>query len=381
MPTQANTSARRTLTAARVLAEVIMQGGASRSRLAGWLGVSKASISRAVEELIGNGWVEEGARFRVAQRGRSATSIIARAGLGYIIGADLEGSAARACIFDCQRNVIGSRRRAIDPSWAPQRIGAQIRALVYEVIADADVPSEKLIALGLALPGVATLDGREVRTTFAQGKLTRVGIHEMIGDFELPIVAADNTFCVSDYERRFGVAADVQSFASVLVRYGIGAAICSNGRFLSGEAVLCSELGHVRMQLDGEECICGQRGCLDTLASGRTWPSAEERHGERWEADLANRAHHLGVGIANILKIVPLPVVVLNGIYNAYPDIVRPAVNSALNAALEPIGLQVPSLRFGDDLESKASISAGLRALDQCLGEYLERSSLARRSA
>ena len=137
-----------------------------------------------------------------------ATSLLARAALGYVIGADLEGTAARACLFDCQRNVIASRRRAIDPAWAPQRIGAQWRALIDEVITAAHVPCEKLVAIGLALPGVTALGSQEVRTTLSQGNLTRLGVREMLGDFDLPIVANDNTLCVSDYERRFGVCAE-----------------------------------------------------------------------------------------------------------------------------------------------------------------------------
>jgi len=368
-------------TPSSLLADIITCGEGSRTELADRLGVSKASIGRAVEQLIRSGLVEEGARYRASERGRSATAIVARAELGYAIGADLEGSAARACLFDCQRNVVASRYHAIDPTWTPKRIGAQWRRLIDEVVESAGVPRDRIIALGLAVPGVGAPGAEEMRTTLSHGLLTRLDVRELLGDFDLPVVASDNTLCVSDYERRFGVASDVASFVSVLVRYGIGAAICSRDRFVSGEEALCSELGHVSVRGGSKPCVCGSRGCLDTTASGRSWPSVEQRRGASWEAELVQRARDLGSGLASLLKIVPLPVVVLNGIYNPYSEIVEPVFLEVLEAELGPLGLPVPSLRFGDDVESKASLGAGLRALGHCLEDYLEADGVGRRSA
>jgi len=369
------------LTPERTLTAIVTSGAQSRSALCDGLGVSKASISRMVDQLIRRGWVDEGAPFRLSERGRSATSLLARADLGYVVGADLEGSAVRVCLFDCRREVIASRRREVDPKWPADRIVAQWRSLILETIESAGVPREKLIALGLALPGLTAIDAGEVRTKLAPGALTRFDVAESLRDLGVPIVTSDNTLCVSDYERRFGVATDVGSFVSVLVRYGIGAAICSRGRFVAGEETLCSELGHMRIDTAGEPCICGLSGCLDTFAAGRTWPEAAARTGERWDRELEQRSSRLGVGLANLLKIVPSPLVVLNGIYNRYEERVRPVLLRTLAAELEPIGLAAPELKFGDELELKASIGAGLRAIDACMGDYLDERPPLERSA
>lgn len=362
---------RSALTIERTLAEIIGSEARSRSDLTVSLEASKASISRLVDRLIRRGWVSEGAPVRVAERGRNATTLLVQRDLGYAIGADLEGFAIRVCLFDCQRNVIKSRKRLVDPEWSPERIIAQWRSLIVDVIESAGVPREKLIGLGLALPWIPVDGAEEVRSRLTAGSLVRFNVSEALGDIGVPIVASDNTLCVSDYERRFGVATGEASFASILVRFGVGAAVYHRGRFVVGEDSPCSELGHVRVAQGGEACICGATGCLDPLVSGRTWSPESGRTGASWERELAERAHHLGVGIAHLLKIIYTPLVVLNGVYNAYEDRVGKEIRESLAAELDPHGLPVPEVRMGDQLEYKACIGAGLRAIDQRLDGYL----------
>jgi predicted NBD/HSP70 family sugar kinase len=149
--------------------------------------------------------------------------------------------------------------------------------------------------------------------------------------------------------------------------------VSSQGRFIVGEELACGELGHMRVQLDGPLCICGLRGCLDAFCSGRTWPDVNERLGEAWQASIAERVQILGIGIGNLLKLVHSPLVILNGIYNDYQEIVRKPLAAAIAAELSPLGLSTPRLAFGARLEEKACIGAALRAIDQQMAGYLER--------
>src|SRR5690606_10460575 len=92
-------------------------------------------------------------------------------------------------------------------------------------------------------------------------------------NFDLTV--SNNVVCVSEYERKIGVAAGIHDFISVLVRYGIGASIYSNGSLAVGQELSTGELGHMRIDMRGPECTCGQKGCLDVFASGRTWTNIE----------------------------------------------------------------------------------------------------------
>lgn len=69
-------------------------------------------------------------------------------------------------------------------------------------------------------------------------------------------------------EYRFGTGQDCLNFAFVTISTGIGAGIVANGRLVVGTNGLAGHLGHIVTDSNGESCGCGQRGCLETVASG-----------------------------------------------------------------------------------------------------------------
>jgi len=361
------------LTAAKTLATIIAGPADSRRALEEQLGVSKASVCRVVDQLLERGLVVEGATLPGLGRGRFTTSLHARPDLGYVIGTDLEGLAIRVCVLDCARNILASRRCAIEANWSIQRILRSWRSLITETLEAARIDHNHVIALGVALPGMAATGDTELRTYLPPGRLVRFDVREELSQFDLPIVVSDNTLCVSDFERRLGEARETPSFLSILVRYGMGMTVSSRGRFIVGEELACGEFGHMRIQIDGPLCVCGLRGCLDAFCSGRTWSEANERLGEAWQVSIAERAQILGIGIGNLLKLVHSPLVILNGVYNDYQEIVREPLCTAIAAELAPLGLSAPHLAFGAPMEEKACIGAALRAVDQQMVDYLER--------
>ncbi len=67
-------------------------------------------------------------------------------------------------------------------------------------------------------------------------------------------------------ERRFGAARDCADVIYLRLAAGIGAGVVCDGRML-GQHGLAGELGHVRVEPQGLLCRCGNRGCLETVAS------------------------------------------------------------------------------------------------------------------
>lgn len=373
MPDQRRRIRHGQLTEARVLGSVIAGASDSRKAIESNLAVSKASVCRMVDRLLERGLLREGNPVPSEGRGRNAALLQAAPDFGYVVGADLEGLALRVRVLDCGRNILASRNRAIDPEWSVQRILGTWRSLISEAIASANIAPDRLIALGVALPGMASAGEDVVRTYLPPGRLVEFDVHEELAGFGLPIVASDNTLCVSEFERRLGSACDADSFLSVLVRYGIGAAIFSRGRFIVGEELAASDLGHMRVDLNGPLCVCGRRGCLDAYCSGRTWPGESARSGSAWEDSLVERAHLLGLGIGNLLKLVGSPRVVVNGIYNEYESIIREPLEAAIASDLSPLGIEPPEIDFGLSLDEKTCVGAAVRAIDREIEGYFER--------
>lgn len=358
--------------AAAVVA-LVTGAAATRGGLANVLGVSKATASRVVERLQRRGWVEEAAppqRVR-GQRGRPPAGVRPAAGLGYVVGADLEGLAMRACVLDAQRRVVAGRRRRIDRRWGPGTLFRRWRELVEEVLAESGVSPRRLVAVGLALPGVAWPGSCRVRAWLPPGRFADLDAGAVFAPLGVPVRCADNTLCVADYERRFGAARRLERFALVLVRYGLGGVVFAGGAFVVGDVLPVAEVGHLRVDPRGAWCVCGRRGCLDALVSGRTWPAARARRGAAWRAELRRRARWLGAGLAAWVATARVPHLMLHGIYNEYSDVVRPEVSRALDRELGTLRVDPPQVVFGRTGEMQASLGAALRAAETELPRYL----------
>jgi predicted NBD/HSP70 family sugar kinase len=68
-------------------------------------------------------------------------------------------------------------------------------------------------------------------------------------------------------ERRYGAAQTSDDVTYVRLSAGIGAGIVSEGRMLLGHDGLAGEIGYVPIEANGQVCRCGNRGCLETVAS------------------------------------------------------------------------------------------------------------------
>lgn len=361
------------ITGARIISAIVASGADSRADLCENLGLSKASVARAVEGLVGLGLVHEGPKLLRSGPGRRPLRLSPRADLAYVLGADLEGLALRACLLDCSGRMVSSAKRSIDGEWPMGRILQEWVGLMRRVLASTPAAADRLAGLGIGLPGVVSRDGPRIRAYLPPGRWVDVDIGEALSGFSAPVAAANNVICVSEYERRLGAARGADHCVSVLVRYGIGAALFFNGSFCVGEDAVAGELGHVRIDAGGPVCICGQRGCLDVYASGRTLPSPDRRQGSGWLGQLAERGRCLGVGLGGLLKIFHPSMVIVNGVYNPYREVVEPVLLDTLNQGLRPLGLPVPDVVFGEPVDFKASVGAALRAADVFLGQHLLR--------
>ncbi|MFF0447395.1 ROK family protein [Streptomyces sp. NPDC004609] len=92
------------------------------------------------------------------------------------------------------------------------------------------------------------------------------------------------------------------SFAYLHLGSGLGAGLVLGGGLHRGPRTGAGEFGHQVVQLDGPECVCGRRGCVEALclaAVGR--------------GDLATAARILGVGAANLVALLDIDRVLLGG--------------------------------------------------------------------
>jgi len=146
-------------------------------------------------------------------------------------------------------------------------------------------------------------------------------------------------------EHRFGAGRGVSNLILLTLGTGIGGGIIINGEMYLGACGSAAEIGHMVIDVNGPECGCGNRGCLETLASGTAVArdavrrinqgeksslvamvggkiediTAEKvgtaaRKGDSLALDVLSRAGtYLGVGLANLVNIFNPEMIVLGG--------------------------------------------------------------------
>lgn len=109
------------------------------------------------------------------------------------------------------------------------------------------------------------------------------------------------------------------SMAYLNLGTGLAAGVVLDGRLLRGGHGIAGEIGHIPIDPAGVRCGCGQRGCLETVASGlaiaRTWPTASEHPArELFDAADAGDARAIAVreeflsGVATAVRLLVLTV-------------------------------------------------------------------------
>jgi glucokinase len=87
--------------------------------------------------------------------------------------------------------------------------------------------------------------------------------------FGLPVVVDNDANAAAWGERTFGSARGSDDVVLLTVGTGIGSGLIANGELVRGFTGAGAEMGHTVVQMDGPECTCGLRGCLEQLASGQ----------------------------------------------------------------------------------------------------------------
>ncbi|MBF9069160.1 ROK family protein [Streptacidiphilus fuscans] len=101
----------------------------------------------------------------------------------------------------------------------------------------------------------------------------------------LPVVLGGDAVAMTAAEHWIGAARGFSTALCLVVSTGVGAGLVLDGKVHAGPTGNAGHLGHITVDLDGDPCPCGSRGCLERLASGTAIAAWALGHGWRPEAD------------------------------------------------------------------------------------------------
>lgn len=111
-----------------------------------------------------------------------------------------------------------------------------------------------------------------------------------------------------------GAAAGVDNFIAMVVSTGVGGGIVLDGRLLDGAAGNAGHIGHVCVEPEGRECVCGARGCLEAEASGTSIAAVTGRPAAEAGPEVVARTGRLvGRAVASVANLLDLGLAVVAG--------------------------------------------------------------------
>lgn len=287
----------------RIAEAIRSDPGIPRAELAQIVGMSPATITRAVQAMLEAHVVEEARRPRVQGSGRSRVGLQVNAEIGYALALDVKVRSAVAALVDFTGAVIC--RQELTMSMADVSVAMTVLPeFVAHVLAERSSSTDRLWGVGVSIPGTWSASQRTLVFSPSLPRWRGVNLQSLFSALSArAFVVENNTRAAAIAELTLGAARRFRDFLYVYGDFGVGSTFVHQREIVRGLDNLASGLGHTLMSLDGPVCeVCGRAGCiaplLNTGAIRRRIAS-----GEPTEVVLRDTARILSVPIANLLNL------------------------------------------------------------------------------
>ncbi|MDQ2974066.1 MAG: ROK family protein [Acidobacteriota bacterium] len=303
------------------------------------------------------------------------------------IGIDLSGSKLCAATVN-NEGLIGERREA---PLERENLVDQLARVVGELRGGAN----QIGSVGIAIPGLVNRQtDRVVASSYVPATL-RESLHADVMSATGLRVELENDANAAAYgEYKIGAGRGSRDLFYITIGEGIGGAIILDGKLWTGASGLAGEVGHITIDTEGDECQCGNRGCLETVASA---PNIVRRANQRLNRDstsslsrlamnkdftaddmareakegddfslmmIERTGKYIGTGVASVINLLNIERIVLGGgVMQAGDLILKPIIQEAKRRAFQPCfeATQIVLAALGADA---AIIGAAMLARD-----------------
>ncbi|MGZ4218557.1 MAG: ROK family transcriptional regulator [Solirubrobacteraceae bacterium] len=261
----------RQLNRLRVIEAIYRHPATSRADITRRTGLARQTVSTIVDELEGAGLVEERCATGDASArntGRPPILLSLVPGAAFAVGLDFGHQHIRVAVCDLSGHPVVDDWSPAEVDHAPTESLDLAHELVRHAITDAGIDRDRLLGVGM---GLAAPINKATGELEADGILP--GWHgirpaaEMEARLGIPVELANDADVGALGEKVFGAGSAVDDLVYVRLSAGVGAGMILAGRPYHGALGVAGEIGHVLADPGGPICRCGNRGCLETIAS------------------------------------------------------------------------------------------------------------------
>tara|TARA_R110002020_G_scaffold57274_8_gene157829 strand:+ start:363 stop:1616 length:1254 start_codon:yes stop_codon:yes gene_type:complete len=255
-------------TRSAILDMVRSSGTVSRVELAEMSGLTATSITRVVKSLIEDGLVIE-TGFGDSTGGKRPSLLELNPRGGYAIGLSLDDERLTYVAADLGGTVVGQLVSHGIGQEAPRETVERIAGEIDDLILQLGIPREHVVGVGIAGAGLDLGAGAE-RLSLTAEEWESFAVQEALESLAgFPVLRDNDAACAALGQYWVGRISATQDFATLYMSNGFGLGLMTGGRVSRGTSSNVGEIGHLLVDVNGPECWCGARGCLEMLAAPR----------------------------------------------------------------------------------------------------------------
>lgn len=203
------------------------------------------------------------------------------------VGVSLSGTNARAALVNADGHVSETRETTFNGESAALQIARMIAEL-------RDLAP--LAAIGMGVPGLVNKESGRIIFSNDLPSLVQTDLRANVAQasgFDVSRIVLENDANAAAYgEWVIGAGRGCRNLFYVTIGAGVGGAFLVDGKIWRGASGFAGEFGHITIDPEGVECVCGNIGCLETVASA---PNIVRRTRERLKRDNTSSLSRLGL--------------------------------------------------------------------------------------
>ena len=291
----------------------------SRAAIARATHLTRPTVSSIVAELIAETLVIE-TGLGASAGGKRPTLLSVAHDAHQLICVDLGSQEFRGAVLNLRGDII---YRLDMPS--QQHVGDDALALTFTLIDQLmDNVTENLLGIGIGTPGLVDAQAGIISNAVNLNWVD-VALSDLVGQrYGKPVYIANDSHMAALAEYTFGPSRDSNNLIVIKIGRGLGAGIIIHGQPFYGDGMGAGEIGHVVVAENGRFCTCGNRGCLETVASttaileqvNLTWAelvAAYKNEEPESTALITGVGHYLGKAIAALIGSTNIHHIVITG--------------------------------------------------------------------
>jgi len=240
----------------------------SRAEIAKISKLNPSTISNLTGELIQMSILKE-VGTGTSQKGRRPIQLSLNPDGPCVIGVEVIGDRIVALVVNMEAKIMAKVRAKISADKLGKPVVKKLIETINKVIKESGKPRSKIKAIGMGITGLINSETGIAKFSPNIG-WNNVPIKKLVEEeFGIQTFVDNDVKAMALGEYRFGSGKGKRDLVCINIGEGLGSGIVINGKIYRGANFIAGEIGHTIIDLNGPRCRCGNRGCLETFASGR----------------------------------------------------------------------------------------------------------------